>query len=359
MGTEEGTAALVAWSQTCLDGAPARARADLVEGMTWSWRGQALRVPWARECSMPLTAPRHPQLRAARIVRTFLDEAGFEPGRVASSGIRPSVTAAGEDAETRLVLSDGNRFFCAVIAEVESGEPPVLFFPDGLPRARQSCTVVSCPSALVRSGASDQSTICFTPGTPIATDGGLRTVERLAPGDRVLTRDSGFQEVLWIGRRRMSGARLFTAPGARPVRIRAGALGENRPATDLVVSPGHRVLIGGPAVRALWPEGEVLVRAADLVGLPGIGVDPLLRETTYVHLLLSRHEIVRSANLDTETLHPGLTDPSFLTAELRAAFARTGSGCRRTDDDPVARRMLTRGEAAILLDGPAACPRAA
>jgi hypothetical protein len=42
--------------------------------------------------------------------------------------------------------------------------------------------------------------ICFVTGTRIATPGGARPVETLAPGDLVMTRDHGAQPLLWTGR---------------------------------------------------------------------------------------------------------------------------------------------------------------
>jgi len=46
---------------------------------------------------------------------------------------------------------------------------------------------------------------CFTPGTVIATPQGERLVEDLRPGDRVITRDNGIQEIAWIGSKTLTG----------------------------------------------------------------------------------------------------------------------------------------------------------
>src|SRR5690606_32383544 len=45
--------------------------------------------------------------------------------------------------------------------------------------------------------------ICFTSGTLIATPDGERAVETLRPGDLVMTRDHGPQELRWVGMRVM------------------------------------------------------------------------------------------------------------------------------------------------------------
>lgn len=68
--------------------------------------------------------------------------------------------------------------------------------------------------------------ICFTPGTLLRTPSGGVPVEMLQEGDWIQTRDSGAQQIQWIGRRRMSGARLFVMPELRPIRIRGGAIGD-------------------------------------------------------------------------------------------------------------------------------------
>ena len=115
-------------------------------------------------------------------------------------------------------------------------------------------------------------------------------VQDLREGDYVLTRDNGPQEILWIGRRRMSGARLFAMPKLRPIRFSAGALGIERPEQELLVSPEHRMLIRGPAVRALFNTPEVLVAASELVNGTTIRSDVNLREVTYIHLMLANHQ---------------------------------------------------------------------
>jgi hypothetical protein len=81
-------------------------------------------------------------------------------------------------------------------------------------------------------------TICFYPGTPIRTPDGEVAVETLQPGDLVLTHDGRSVAVNWVGRQTVST--VFT-PKLRvlPIRIKAGALGDNTPTRDLLVSPDH------------------------------------------------------------------------------------------------------------------------
>ncbi|MCP4818938.1 MAG: Hint domain-containing protein, partial [Shimia sp.] len=153
-------------------------------------------------------------------------------------------------------------------------------------------------------GESRSGVICFTPGTVIATPQGPRKIEDLREGDCVQTRDNGAQPVQWIGSRRMTGARLFAMPKLRPIRIRAGALGIDRPDQELVVSPDHRMLVRGAAAQALFNSDEVLVAARDLVNGSTVAVDHALREVTYVHLLLPGHEILWANGVESESFHP-------------------------------------------------------
>ncbi|MFD1808336.1 Hint domain-containing protein [Gemmobacter lanyuensis] len=138
----------------------------------------------------------------------------------------------------------------------------------------------------------------------------------MRPGDSILTRDNGPQPILWTGHRRMTGARLYAMPHLRPIRFRAGALGSGRPEDDLLVSPQHRMLVQGPAARALFNEAEVLVAAEDLLNDRSIVVDHALREVTYVHILLERHNIVFANGMETESFHPRIRrwTPSPLTS---------------------------------------------
>ena len=145
---------------------------------------------------------------------------------------------------------------------------------------------------------------CFTPGTVIATPRGGVLVEALAPGDLMLTRDNGPQEVRWTGRKRLSGPPLRIDNRLQPVVIRAGALGAGVPERDLLVSPNHRVLLLGNHPGLDAAEAEVLVSARHLVGTRGIG-RASLAQVSYLHFMCDRHEVVLSNGAWTESFQPG------------------------------------------------------
>ncbi len=146
---------------------------------------------------------------------------------------------------------------------------------------------------------------CFTPGTLIDTLKGPVAVEHIRPGDRVLTRDSGYQTVRWTGRRDLTAADLAAAPQLCPVRIGAGALGPDLPARDLLVSPQHRMLLTGARAELVAGEAEVLAAAAHLTGWPGISRAGADRPVSYLHLMFDRHEIIRADGAWSESFQPG------------------------------------------------------
>ncbi len=147
--------------------------------------------------------------------------------------------------------------------------------------------------------------ICFTPGTAILTRRGLVAVEDLRPGDRVLTRDNGFQTVSWVGARDVTPSEMMRRTELRPVLIRAGSLGPDCPETDMLVSPNHRMLIQGGDTELLFATPEVLIAAKHLRARAGIARTMPRAGVTYVHIMCDRHEVVLADGAWTETFHPG------------------------------------------------------
>ena len=162
--------------------------------------------------------------------------------------------------------------------------------------------------------------VCFTPGTEITTEDGPKKIEDIGPGDRVMTRDNGPQEVVWIGHRRMSGARFFALPGERPIRIRQGGLQGAGPYEDLVVAPDQRILRRDRRARVLWDEAEVLVRACDLLGQPGVSIDHQLTETFYINLMLDNHEVIWANGMEVESFHPGMAGLDGLVEDAKKSL---------------------------------------
>lgn len=352
-------------TQTEVDGVSAAPRALLVTGASWRWTGAAVRVDGPQSLLLLAGDPAGAELRrhVARTARRLAHSvSGGALGAV--SGAVRAERAGSHDLprddlpplDHGVVLTDGRRSYEALLIPAAGDDPAgdLLAFVGALPPPDQELWVVRCtpPAAPKRAGgrAGPTGLICFTPGTRIATPRGPRLIETLAPGDRILTKDNGPQPVVWTGRRRLSGARLYAQPDLRPIRFRAGVFGIGRPDPDLLVSPSHRMLVQGAAARALFNAAEVLVAARDLVDGGRIRVDARLSEVTYVHILLERHQILWANGLETESFHPSGGALETIAPDQRAALF---AACPDLTRDPqlyggFARRDLTAPEAAIL-----------
>ncbi|MGO4914895.1 Hint domain-containing protein [Pseudogemmobacter sp. W21_MBD1_M6] len=145
---------------------------------------------------------------------------------------------------------------------------------------------------------------CFTPGTIIKTFKGEVAVETLQPGDRVLTRDHGFQPVRWVGQRDLGAADLVRHPELNPIRISAGALGNGLPLREMRVSPQHRMLVANERTQLWMGEDEVLAAAKHLTHVAGVDALTTLG-VTYIHVMFDSHQIISADGCWTESFQPG------------------------------------------------------
>ncbi len=191
--------------------------------------------------------------------------------------------------------------------------------------------------------------VCFTPGTRITTDRGEVEVQDLREGDRVFTRDNGYQTLRWIGSRRLTAADLVVNPAMRPVRIARGALGNGLPDRDMRLSPQHRILFVGPRAEMLFGESEVLVAATHLTHMEGIDT-VMAPGITYIHLLFDRHEIIRADGVWSESFQPAARTLNALDAAAKAEIEALFPGIsERAQGFLAARPTLKAHEARVLL----------
>jgi hypothetical protein len=354
MGTRCRGTFVISWSQTEIDGLKAAPGDMLTAGATWRWSGAALRVDGAAGPLLLEGAEgvQDTRRRAARMVRRLIGAALAPSGPASALPPQPEPEEA-EEPDQGFVVTDGHDMWSLTLLPVpDTGAQLLMFLGDPPPVDRDLWIVRVAAERIDRAEAARHGggIICFAPGTRIATPDGVRQIEDLRPGDKVLTRDNGPQPVLWTGHRRMTGARLYALPHLRPVRLRAGALGLERPEEDLVVSPHHRMLVQGPAARALFNTPEVLVRARDLLNDKTICIDHSLRDVTYVHLLLESHNIVWANGLETESFHPANCALETIDPAQRAGLLALCPGVEMdaTRYGAYARRNLSAAEAAIL-----------
>ncbi|MCV6585568.1 MAG: Hint domain-containing protein [Marinibacterium sp.] len=145
--------------------------------------------------------------------------------------------------------------------------------------------------------------LCFGEGTMIATPEGEKAVETLEMGDLVRTADGKDVAVKWIGRQTVST--VFGGSERRsPVRIAAGALGDNLPANDLVVTADHAIMLDGVLCHA-----GALVNGATIKRVPLSEMGP---ETFMVyHIETEAHELVLAEGVEAETLIDNATRATF------------------------------------------------
>lgn len=341
---------VIPWSQTETDGLKAATLDIVTVGALWRWTGRAVRVDGPQDVLRLDGAEGMAELRrrAARIVRRLIGTAAGQDK--AAPEADPGIDAL---AEQGFVVTDGHHSYRLTLVRVGASGDLVLLVVGAPPAPDQDLWVVDVAMDRTRLQVAERpagGVICFTPGTRIATPSGLRLIQDLAQGDLVLTRDNGAQAILWTGFRRMTGARLYAMPHLRPIRLRAGALGPSRPDPDLLVSPQHRMLVRGRAAQALFNVDEVLVAAEDLVNDQTITVERGLREVTYVHVLLDRHNVIWANGLETESFHPAHAALDQLDPAQREGLFGLFPGLDRNPDaygDPV-RRNLSASEAVLL-----------
>ncbi len=177
---------------------------------------------------------------------------------------------------------------------------------------------------------------CFTSGTAITTLRGKLPVETLRAEDKVLTRDRGFQPILWVGSRKLCPEEIPTDTNHCPILIKAGALGPGLPEKDMRISPRHRVLTTDKAILSNLEEPEALIEARALVGQPGI-TKVTGAGIQYFHLLFEQHEIILSENTWTESFHLGRSVVDSLQKAQRTEILSVVPGAYSDGQIPVQR----------------------
>ncbi len=164
---------------------------------------------------------------------------------------------------------------------------------------------------------------CFLHGTLIRGVNGYRQVQSIAVGDVLPTQFSGTavvrKVVSFIVRRDEKGR---WPEETRPVRIRAGALGDNIPARDLVVTPTHAVFLNDVLVPIVSLVNGRTISFHDEIGLNSL---------EYFHLEFDNHDVIDAEGALCESYRDEAMEPcaplalngprSQLLSHLRSAIA--------------------------------------
>ncbi|MCE8008495.1 Hint domain-containing protein [Aestuariivita sp.] len=341
---------VISWSQTEVDGLEAASLGALTVGSAWSWRGEALRLDGPSDILRLERTDGDANLRkrATHMVRRLVGAAMTYENDLGAVDIDTPLM------DCHFVVTDGRDSYTITLIETGPSSQPLLMFLNTIPPRDTDLWIVHQSVAARRARTVEPGqggVICFTPGTRISTPDGPCLIEELKEGDRIMTRDSGPQDILWIGKRRITGARMFVMPELRPIRFRPGALGIDRPDQELLVSPEHRMLIRGAIAQSLFNTSEVLVPARELVNGSTIFVDLAVREVDYFHLLLPHHQVIWANGVEAESFHPASASLAALGDADRRRLLQQLPGL---DINPhayggYARRNLTASETAILM----------
>lgn len=148
-------------------------------------------------------------------------------------------------------------------------------------------------------------------GTRIATPEGWRAVERLQPGDLLLTFDYGLQPVAEVRRSVLWSAGEATPRHARPVQVPPGAIGNRG---DLLLLPEQLVMVEDDIAETLFDDPFALVPAALLEGYRCIRRVLPERRIEVASLVFEREQIVYadgSALLHAPARAPSVADLAF------------------------------------------------
>jgi hypothetical protein len=162
------------------------------------------------------------------------------------------------------------------------------------------------------------SAVCYARGTMLRTPEGEIPVERMRSGRHIVTLVDGVEmttTVKWLGHRRIDLRSHPQPETVQPVRIIRGAIADNVPHRDLVVSPDHAIFIDGK-----------LICARQLINGTTIRQETNWAAVDYYHVQLDEHAILLAEGLPAESyletgnagffgnsgvpmvLHPDLTD---------------------------------------------------
>lgn len=175
---------------------------------------------------------------------------------------------------------------------------------------------------------------CFSADVRVLTMAGECRVDDIKTGELVLTMDHGYRPVRWVGRRVVSQRELDANPHLHPIRITKGALGNNTPCRDMIVSPQHRIYLRSAIIQRMTGQSEGLVAAKHLLGIQGVEIAYDMAEITYVHIMFDEHEVIYSEGAASESFYTGAVAMSTLDQAARREIIELFPELAQTDCPP-------------------------
>jgi hypothetical protein len=207
---------------------------------------------------------------------------------------------------------------------------------------------------------------CFAKGTRIRTTGGEFPVEKLKEGTEIALTDGRMMPVIWLGHRTIDLSRHPHPEAVQPVLIMAGALADNIPTRDLMLSPDHAIALDGHLIPAKALINNKTIRQI------------IRRSMTYYHVELAEHAVLWAEGTPCESyLETGnrhafenghasalALHPAFAPTTMDWQAARVTQSCLPfAEEGPaveaVRSRILTRANIATSTDADLAITRQA
>lgn len=151
--------------------------------------------------------------------------------------------------------------------------------------------LIQAPAGKIRSDApyaALYSDIGFATGTIVLSQDGELPVEYLTPGDRIITRDSGFAQL-----RQMTQSKQLV----RVISFVAGSLGQTRPDSDVVLPAGQPILIRDWRARALFGSAQAMARADALIDGEFV-TDLGVQEMTFFQLHFDQPHVLYAGGME-------------------------------------------------------------
>ena len=167
----------------------------------------------------------------------------------------------------------------------------------------------------------EQAFCAFAHGALVSTTEGPVPVEDVEPGMVVETVSGGAERLRWVGA-------ITLVPGApsaedapqKLYRVTADSFGLGRPASDVTLGPGARLMNRDPAIRnALGCEAALAPVTTLADGHGVVEMTPVSPVRVY-HLAFDGHHVIRVGGIEAESFHPGPDAHYSMSRELRETF---------------------------------------